>query len=175
MIKKFLNIKTSDKGFTLIELLIFIGIFTILITSLFELLITVFDVQLESQSTSVVSQDGRYILNKLAHDIKNATSVTTPIAGSQSATLVISDGTTTYTYALSGNNLTLNNSTLGATDQLNSINTTVSNLSFLTLTNINADKLRNFYTVSVSFTLNSVALKRSGEASKTYNLTVGTR
>lgn len=176
MKKFFSNLKTknNNKGFTLIELLIFIGIFSILITSLFQLLIAVFDVQLESQSTSVISQDGRYILNKLTNDIKNATSVTTPavkgIAG-QGSTMVISDGTVTYTYTLTNGNLTLNNSVLGTTDQLNSVNTYISNLNFIRLSDVSG----NFNTITVSFVLNSVGIKRSGEVAKTFDITVGTR
>lgn len=161
----------KQKGFTLIELLIYMGIFSILITAMFQLLTSIFDVQLETQSTTSVSQDGRFILNRLAYDIKNATIVTSPDVGGQGQSLVVSNGTTTYTYNLFGDNLTLTNSTTGTIDQLNSVNTTVSNLKFLRLSDTN----NQYNTVTVSFTLNSKTIKRSGINTESFDTTVGTR
>ncbi len=161
----------KSAGFTLIELLIFMGIFSILILSMFQLLTSIFDVQLESQSTSAVSQDGRYILNRLTYDIKNATTVISPSAGSQGQSLLISDGATNYTYSLSNGNLTLTNSATGTTDQLNSVNTSVSNLNFLILSDSNVQTK----TVTVSFTLNSKATRRGGINTEGFSITIGTR
>lgn len=165
------NILKKQKGFTLVELLIFMGIFSILVLSMFQLLISIFDVQLESQSTSVVSQDGRFILNRLTYDIKNAKVVTTPTVGGQGQNLVISDQTAVYTYGLSDGNLTLTNSVTGTTDNLNSINTTISNLAFLRLSDTNNEN----NTITVSFTINSKVAKRSGEATRDFRVTLGTR
>lgn len=169
--KKIFLILNKNKGFTLIELLIFMGIFSILMLSMFQLLTSIFDVQLESQSTSVVSQDGRYILNRLTYDIKNATIVTTPGVGFQGQTLIISDGITTNTYNLSNGNLTITNSTTRLTDQLNSFNTTVSNLNFLTLSD---SELTN-KTITASFTLKSKVIRRQGLNTESFNITIGTR
>jgi type II secretory pathway pseudopilin PulG len=166
------QISNCGKGFTLIELLLFMGIFSVLMVVLFQLFIAVFDVQLESQSTSFVAQDGRFILNKLTADIKNATSVTTPAIGNQGANLVISDGTTTYTYALSNGNLNLTNSTLGTTDQLNGVNTTVASINFLRLADTNS---QNRNTITINVTINSKVIRRNGVNSEVFNLTVGTR
>jgi hypothetical protein len=134
----------------------------------------VFDIQLESQSTSSVEQDGRYILNKLSYDIKNATGsgILTPTVGSQSASLIISDGTNTYKYALNSGNLTLNITPANTTDQLNSVNTTISNLSFLRLSDT---ALQGRNTITVTFTLDSKVRKRSGVSSETFSFTAGTR
>ncbi len=161
----------KNKGFTLIEVLIFMGIFSILILVMFQLLTSIFDVQLESQSTSAVSKDGRYILNRLTYDIKNSAIVTSPSSGSQGQSLVISDGNTTYTYSLSNGNLTLTNSITGTSDQLNSVNTLVSSLNFLTLSDTNTQNK----TVTVSFTVNSKVIERKGINTQSFNLTVGTR
>jgi len=162
----------NNKGFTLIELLIFMGIFSILIVTLFQMFSAIFDVQLESQSTSAVASDGRYIANKLTSDIKNAISVTAPLVGSSSASLVMSDGTTTYTYALSNGNLNLTNSTLNATDQINSTNTTVTSLNFLRLADT---KSQNRNTITATVTLKSKTVKRSGVVTETFKFTAGTR
>ncbi|HYM65619.1 MAG TPA: prepilin-type N-terminal cleavage/methylation domain-containing protein [Candidatus Sulfotelmatobacter sp.] len=165
------NIFKKQTGFTLIELLIFMGIFSILILSMFQLLTSIFDVQLESQSTSVVSQDGRFILNRLTYDIKNSTSVTTPGVGNQGQTLAVYDGVKTFTYRLSNGNLTLTNSLTGATDQLNSFNTSVSNLNFLTL----SDNGSGSETVTISFTINSKVTRRGGINTENFTMTQGTR
>jgi prepilin-type N-terminal cleavage/methylation domain-containing protein len=161
----------GQTGFTLIELLIFMGIFSILMLAMFQLLTSIFDVQLESQGSASVSADGRYILNRLAYDIKDATSVVSPSLASQSSTLVISNGVTTKTYSLSNGNIELTNSTLGSTDQLNSVNTMVSSLSFLTLSG--TDGVNK--TVTVSFIINSKVIRRGGINTESFNTTLGTR
>lgn len=166
-----LKIKNYQKGFTLIELSLFMGIFSILIIVLFQLLTSIIDVQMESQSTTYVSQDGRYILNRFTYDMENATSIVNPGIGNQAQSLAISEGATTYTYNLSNGNLTLTNSALGSTDQLNSANTTVSNLNFLRL----ADTQGQESTITISFTLNSKTVRRGEVNSESFKTTVGTR
>jgi len=166
------NIK-KEEGFTLIELILFMGIFSILILALFQLLTSVFDVQLEAQSTASVAQDGRYILNRFTYDVKNSTSIVTPsTSGITSQSLVMSDGTTTYTYSLSNGNLMLTNSTLGTTDQLNSVNTKVSNISFLRLSDTSS---QNINTVTATFTLDSTTIRRNGTNTEVFKATAGIR
>jgi type II secretory pathway pseudopilin PulG len=172
MRKRLLLSKTKNKGFTLIELTLFMGIFAILIVALFELLTAVFDVQLESKSTSFVAQDGRFILNRLTYDIKNATNVISPAAGIQGQTLVLSDGATTYTYTLSNSNLILTVNPPGTTDQLNSANTFISSINFLRLSDTRS---QNKNTVTAVFTLNSKVARRGGQNSQAFTVTVGTR
>lgn len=171
MIKKLFN-KENRKGFTLIELLLFMGIFSILIVALFQLMVAIFDVQLEAESTSSVSQDARFILNKFTYEIKKSSSITSPLSGSQSATLITSDGSTTYTFSLQNGNILLTNSALGVSDQLNSVNTSASGLFFSTLSD---GKDKNVKTVSVSFTLKSKILRRSGNQTEDYKATIGIR
>jgi Tfp pilus assembly protein PilW len=168
------KIKNCNGGFTLIEILIFMGIFSILIVALFEMFIAIFDVQLESQSVSSVVADGRYITNKLTADINNATgsAIISPAIGSTGSSLVIFDGTTTFTYATSSGKLNLTNSTLGSTDQLNSTNSAVTQVSFFRLADT---KSKNINTITVTFTLNSVTKKRSGAVTQTFVFTAGTR
>jgi len=165
------NLK-KQKGFTLIELIVFMGMFSILILALFQLLVSVFDVQLEAQSTASVTQDGRYILNRFAYDVKNSTTIISPNLGATSQSLVMSDGTTTYTYSLSSGNLNLTNNTTGITDQLNSINTTVPDLSFLRLSDTNG---KNINTITVTFTLNSKTIRRNGANTENFKTTAGIR
>ncbi len=178
MIRLILNFKNSvlqkNKGFTLIEILIFMGIFSILITVMLQLFTAIFDNQLESQSTTAVSTDSRYIENKLTADIKNATSssILSPAIGASSSALSISNGSSTYTYSLSGNNLVVNEQPAGTTDQLNSVNTKVSSLNFFRLADNSGQDIS---TITVSFTLTSGTIKRSGAVSEDFNFTAGTR
>lgn len=166
------KILKSNKGFTLVEILLYIGIFSILIVVLFQLLSSIFDVQLESQSTSSVVRDGRFILNRFSYDIGQAKTIISPISlGSQSASLQFSIGSTTYTYLLVNENLTLANSSLGTTDELNSINTAVSNLNFLRLSDTNGDN----DTVTISFILTSKIIKRGEASLQSFTTTMGTR
>ncbi len=166
-----LKIKNSEKGFTLVELLIFMGIFSILMITMLELMTSIFDVQLESQSTSSVTRDSGFILNRLSYDVLGSTGITTPVPGSQSATLVLTKGTTTYTYSLSGGNLMFTDSSLGTSDQLNSIDTTVSNLNFLRLSSSGSARS----TITASFTLTSKTVRRGGVQVQNFKETVGTR
>lgn len=168
----FFKVFKNNKGFTLVETLLYIGIFSILIVVLFQLLSLIFDVQLESQSTSSVTQDGRFILNRFSYDIGQADTIISPSSpGSQSAVLQFSKNGTIYTYSLANENLTLTNSSLGTSDELNSNNTTVSNLNFLRL----SDTSGNNDTVNISFTLKSKIIKRGGVSSENLTITVGTR
>lgn len=165
------NIFKNNNGFTLIELLIFMGIFSILMVVMFQLLTSIFDVQLESQSSSAVSLDGSYILARINYDIKNSTAISSPSVGSQSATLSFSRGSSNFTYALSSGNFNITDSSLNATDQLNSANTSVSNLSFQRL----SDTEGKYNTITVSFTVNSKIIRRNGVNSQSFTETVGTR
>lgn len=147
------------------------GILSIITVVLFQILTSIFDVQLESQSFSSVTQDGRFILNRFAYDLGQAKTISTPSIGTSGASLQFSTGTTTYTYSLSSGNLNLTNSTLGTTDQLNSNNTTVSNLSFLRLADTNSKN----DTITISFTVLSKIIKRGGAPSQGFKTTSGIR
>jgi prepilin-type N-terminal cleavage/methylation domain-containing protein len=107
-------------GFTLIELLVYIGIFSILLVVLTEMLVSVLSLQLDSAATSSVDQDNRFIQQRLAFDIQRAKK-----AVANAGTLTLTIGSTTYQYAASGSDLQLNGL------PLNSYNTTISNLSFV--------------------------------------------
>lgn len=169
---KFFKVFKDLKGFTLVELLIYIGIFSILILVLFQLLSSIFDLQLESQSSTSVTQDSRFIINRFSYDLGQADTVTVPaFLASASSTLQFSKNSTTYTYSLQNGNIILANSSLGSLDELNSHNTTVSNLTFTRLSDSESENS----TVTMSFTLTSTIIKRGETASEDFTITVGTR
>lgn len=150
----------DQKGFTIVELLLYMGIFSILLISLMQLFGSIIDVRLESEATSAISQDGVYILTRLTNDIHQSRIATIP----SPATLAISGGTS-HTYQLNGSNLEMDGS------QLNSVNTTVSDLSF-TLIGQSSNKKQ----VQLSFKLTSKILRGGGKSqSQIFSTTVGTR
>lgn len=161
----------DQKGYTFVELILYMGIFSMLMLAMFQLLTSIFDVQIESQSTANVPQDGRYIMSRFSYDIGRTQSISSPSIGTSSASLKLFDGTTTNTYSLSNGNLILTSSPSGSVNQLNSFNTVVSNLSFLRL----ADNSMQNDTVTISYTVTSRIVRRGGFANQTYKTTIGIR
>lgn len=164
--------KKRKQGSTLIELLLYMGIFSILTVALFQLFSSIIDTHLESQSTSSVLVDGQYILNRFNYDIKQAKNIIAPLVGGQSSILQMSINTTTYTYTLTNGNLTIATSGAQTSDQLNSVNTNISNLGFTHLGNTQGGSAE---TITISFTLNSNISKQGGPQTENFRTTVGIR
>jgi prepilin-type N-terminal cleavage/methylation domain-containing protein len=162
--------KSGKSGFTLIELLLYMGIFSIFLVIILQMFTTIFDVQTESEATSSVSADGKYILERFSYDVNQATSVSTPSSyGTNSATLTFVSNAKTLTYSLVNGDLILQNTTDNVSGQLNSNETTVSNLSFIKLNGGGKDA------VQMSFTLTSEATKRSGKEVVNFQTSGGIR
>ncbi len=162
------NKAIQQKGSTLIEMLIYMGVFSVLIGVLSTIFGAILDVQLESQGTSRVDQDGRYILARLSHDIEDATGITTPSSpGQTSSTLQIAVNSINYTYGLDGSgNLQL--TVPSGTDRLNSQGIVVSGLSFTRLGNGGAND-----TIRVNYTVTSTIQSPSGPDARTFQTTLG--
>ena len=62
----------------MVELLMYMGILTVLLTTLTSIFVSAMDVQSESQATSSVEQDGNYILARLGYDIHRAQNISIP-------------------------------------------------------------------------------------------------
>jgi len=127
---KFLNKDNfSQIGTTLVELLLYMGILSILLTTLTSIFVSALDVQSESNATSSVEQDGNYILARLNYDIHRAQSISIPPSnGATSSGLqVLVDGDN-FEYSINGNNdLILTNNL--EVNSLNSFGTDISNFS----------------------------------------------
>ncbi len=157
------------KGFTLVEMLLFLAIFSGLLVMLTSLFTTSLDVQKDSEATSNVQQDGPYMVSRLTYDISRATSITTPSSlGTQTSSLVIVIGGITNTYALTSGNLTITDNI--GTDQLNSYDTTISNLTFKRLGNSGGKN-----SIQINFTVTSKVLRKSGYDVKNFQTTAGLR
>lgn len=199
MIIKVKNLKSKfKKGFTIVELIVFMGLFSILIVVLTQILSSALSLQLESESKSNVEQDGRYILERMMYDINRTQgyninsagtvtppvitpAIVTPAANGASATsLKLNVGGNSYLYSLDGsNNLTLSVNG-GTADMLNGFDTSITNLTF---TRINGPlppvptptPINTFDTVQIQFTVTGRTVPASGPKIKVYTTTVGLR
>jgi type II secretory pathway pseudopilin PulG len=161
-----------QKGFTLTELVFYMGLLLILIGLLSQLFSSILDVQLESQSSSSVDLDGRYILSKLALDMRsmqtNDTIITPASPGLSGPTLTFKVNSINYTYATNSGNLTLTNN--NASNNLNSTDTTISNLRFTRIGNGTSTD-----TIRINFTLTSKISRTSGPEKRTFQTTISSQ
>ena len=164
-----LKIKNYSRGFTIVELLIYMALLSGFLIITTELFASIMDVKLESEAVSSAEQDGRYILTRLSHDIPQSSSITTPnTLGSTATSLVMIVSGVTYTYSVNGENLQLANN-LG-TNNLNSTESKISNVSFQKIGNVGGKE-----TIKLSFTVTSSSVRNSGPEVRTFNTTVGRR
>lgn len=159
--KNHLSQPITQDGFTLIEFLIYMGILSILIFVLANIFTATLDVKLESEAVAGVDLDGKYILNRLSYDMHQASSIASPsAAGQTSGSLQIVVNSVNYIYTLDGSGNLQLNTNLGV-DQMNSINSKISNLTFQRIGNgSNAD------TILVNFTITSQTQRVSGFESR---------
>lgn len=156
----------KNRGFTLVELLIYIGLLTIFMSIVTRIFTGIIEVQLSSEATGSVEEDGRFIYSRLSYDVSRATSVLTPSGlGDQTNSLTILIGGETHTYSMNSNNLMLVNN-LGA-NQLNSAGTRISNLSFQRLGNVNGQ-----YSIQAKFTITSTTQQINGPDTKNIETTI---
>ena len=145
------------------------GILSVLLSILVAVFGSIIEVQLESKATSSVDQDGRYILSRLIYDTQSATEIASPSAGVTGTVLRITKNSENYTYALdtSGNLQITNNS---GTDNLNSVDSMISDLSFL---RIGSGTTKD--TIQMKFTVTSKTQRTSGprNETRTYQTTLG--
>lgn len=163
------NITRLEKGFTLVEMLLYMGLLSIFLVVLTDLFVNILDVKSESEATSAVEQDGRYVLARLAYDVSRAADISQPLnLGQSNNNLVMTIDGVTYTYSLNGTNLQLDNN-LG-TNNLNSSESRVSGLNFTKIGNAGGKE-----TIQVTFTLTSAATRVGSNEVRAFNTTVGRR
>ncbi|MDO8488170.1 MAG: type II secretion system protein [bacterium] len=151
------------RAFTLVELLIYIGVISVLLAILGSVVVSTLDLQLESQDTSAVESDARYILNRITYDLHRATSLTTPaVPGQTLSNLALVAGGQNLIYSLSDDTLILT-SPLGSLP-LTSIDTLVNEFSVQRLANPGG-----IPTVQAQITLTR------GDETRSYQLSVGLR
>lgn len=162
------KIQQSKKGFTLVELLVFMAVYSVLIVMITNIFVTTLDVQLQSESTTSVQDDGNFILSRLAYDIQRAESIVTPILGNTATSAQFIINGISNTYSLTSDNLTLTNDQ--GINQLNNFSTRLSNLSFTRLGNSTGKNI-----IQVSFTLRSRSTINGQIETNNFQTTIGTR
>lgn len=171
--KKLINSNKNIKGFTLIEILLYLGILTIVSVSVLQIFTSILDNKSETEMASDVFIDGRYIIDKLRYDSLRANKIVSPSNLAQStASAQFKIGSIDYTYSLQDGNLILKNFSTLSEDQLNSVNTTVSDLSFLKRSDTSG---KTTDTLTITFSLTSKSEKRGYKKTETFNITIGTR
>lgn len=161
----------SQKGVTVVELLLYMALLSILLTVLTSIFMSALDVQLESNATSSVEQDGNYILARLAYDIHRAQSVNIPPingATDNNFQIVIDGVNYSYTVDVNGNLILTNN--IGA-NNLNSYGTRISAFSIQRFGN--AGGIEN--TLKINFTLVSRTEKKSGFETRNFQTNLSLR
>jgi len=165
--------KPLQTGTSLVEIVIYMAMFSVLLILLLQMFTSILNAQLESQATSEVAIDGRFILSRLAKDIRSANTIVVPSlygVNGQGSTLRIIGAGVDYTYSLNSGNIVLTNNITTVSGVLNSVDTTVTSLTFTKL-GTSGEKS----TIQTNFTLNSIARKQTGVESKTFQTTIGTR
>lgn len=151
----------------MVELLIYIGLLSIFLTVLTSLFVSIFKLQLTTQSTSSLTQDTRFIIARMGYDIENAKNISVPSAlGQTTNSLTFTDsGGHTFIYALNGGNLTLNGI------PINGLDTSISSITFQMV----GYDITKPTTVQVKFTINLNVVEESGPRSQIIQTTYGLR
>ncbi|OGY24025.1 MAG: hypothetical protein A2Y57_02215 [Candidatus Woykebacteria bacterium RBG_13_40_7b] len=163
------KLKTNQAGFSLIELTIYIAILVILMVITVDLSISATEVSLEAKGRNILEEDGRFILQRLTYDIRRSSQIVTPTnLGDSSQRLELRINNQTYTYQLNSANLDL--TFVNSTNNLNSPETLVKNLSFQKVGNSGG-----LSTVKINFTLESKVGTKTRKEEKSYTTAVSLR
>lgn len=160
----------NRNGFTIVELLIYMALMAIFITILTRMFTAIVDVQLSSEATGAVEEDGRFIYSRLAYDINRAQAIVTPATpGTTTNTMTILIDGVANTYSVSNTMFVLaNDQGVGA---LNSEGTTVQNLSFQRLGGSPSGK----DSIRITFTITSTTQDIRGADTKNIETTIALR
>ncbi len=161
--------RQSQAGFTLVEIILYMALVAIFIITLTDIFVSILDIRTESEATSAVEQDGRFILSRLHYDIPRSTSIINPAnLGDTSDTLELDIEGITHTYSLVTNNLELEDGT--GTFNVNSSEATVSVINFQKIGNVGGKE-----TIRIQFDIESVTQRPSGPETRSFTTTVGRR
>lgn len=155
-------------GYTLIELLLYIGVFSLLVVTIFQLFSSILDVQISSQSKSSIYQDSQFIIERFRYDIQRASLIISPPVGESSSSAVFTADGNSYSYSSINGDLILSDLSSTYSGKLNSLATTVSNLTFMRSSDTQG---KNNDALTVSFTLTSNFSQRSTNKSENFKTT----
>jgi len=162
------------KGFTLIEMLLYLAILSVVVLALSSFLLLSYTSRVKGGVIAEVEQQGSQTMSIIAQNIRNAQSITAPIAGISSNSLTLTEFTGAVSPSIfdqSGNTLRI---TEGAAIPINitSNRVIVSSLNFQNLSRPNTPGI-----VQIKFTLTHVNPDNRGEYiySKSFTSTASLR
>ena len=160
----------KKNGFTLVELLMYMGLLGIFLVVLTDILVQTLDTRTQATAQTFVASDGEYLRSRLEYDVRRSSAIVAPVStGTPSATLQLTIGGSTQTFALQGTNLVV--TTGGNSYTLNTSSTAVSGFQATRVGNGTGKD-----TLTLAFTISSIATSHSGAAeTKAYTFTIGTR
>ncbi|HSX33382.1 MAG TPA: prepilin-type N-terminal cleavage/methylation domain-containing protein [Candidatus Saccharimonadales bacterium] len=120
--------KPDQRGVTLIELLVTMGLMSIFLVVVTTIFTASFDVQAQSSNYAAVTADGRFVLMRLAYDIRRASAVTAPSLGASDGSLGLTIDGKNYVYDSDSGRLRL--TVDGNSDYLTSRQSQLSGLNF---------------------------------------------
>lgn len=165
------KIKKSTNGFTLVEMLIYMALLSVFIIVLSSMFLSLFDAKFESNTTTYIEQDNKYIFARMSYDIRRADIINSPqatvSASSKIQKLSLTSGSETIEYSLNNGNLIL--SVNGVADILNNSQIEVNDLNFKRYSGSDNDL------IEVIIKLNSKSAAVKDEEAKVYKMLIGTR
>lgn len=161
--------KRKSSGFTLIELVLYMGLFVGFLLIMADVFLATLDVQAESEASSAVQQDGRYILARLIYDAGRAQELVQPANLGQEAPVVqlLIDGSV-FTYGPTGENLVL----IGP-DGTNILNSSESKVTGFTVQRLGDTSGKP--TLRLHYTVTSTVKRNKGPETQTFQTTIGLR
>lgn len=102
-----LQANSLQRGFTLIELMIYMGLLSIFLFVMTDLLASTLDIRANSTSNSAVVLEAEYLRRRLEYDVHRSTAISAPSTGASGSTVSLTIGGSTYSYASSSGSLVL--------------------------------------------------------------------
>lgn len=153
----------------MVEMLMYMGLLSLLLVVMVDLFVSSLNAQLESQATSGVDQDTKFILSRLSSDIRASDTISLPGFGATpSGMLSLVTSGITHTYATQSGKIIY--TTQSQSDSLNSFESTTEDVTFQRLGNNNGKNA-----IKIMFTIKSKTTRSSGPEIRRIETTVGTR
>ena len=127
-------------GFSLIEVLFYVSMLSVFILVLSTFWGTLQDVQLKGRAMNTVSTEAAFMLNRITQAIRNASSISSPVAANSASSLTLASSTPASNptiFDLNNGNVRISSGSSPYTN-LNSPWVTITNLTFSNLTGANA-------------------------------------
>ncbi|HSX58124.1 MAG TPA: prepilin-type N-terminal cleavage/methylation domain-containing protein [Candidatus Saccharimonadales bacterium] len=163
----------NQKGTSLIELLLYIAILSIIFVVIVDLSISSGSLKQEAESQTSLQTDASYLVNRLSYEVKNSDTITSPASlGQTSSSLVLTTGSETHTFSLSGANL-LYQKTLGLITSSANLNSNLTSVSNLAVQRLGSGSGKASF--KITFSLTDLKPTQQGTLTKNFEVIATTR